>query len=89
MMALCFMLTAVFGQNRIRASFAVNDKTYDLTDFEDYMDSEGFPESYKPYLRNMHEAHPEWVFKAVHTGISWDELIENERNKPGDVKNLI
>ena len=36
MMALCFMLTAVFGQNRIRASFVVNDKTYDLTDFEDY-----------------------------------------------------
>lgn len=57
--------------------------------FEKKMDKQGFPESYKPYLRALHEEHPSWVFKANHTGISWNDLIENEKNIPGRVNNLI
>ncbi|SCW58238.1 Beta-N-acetylglucosaminidase [Eubacterium ruminantium] len=69
-------------------SVDINNATYDKTDFEQYMKSQGFPDSYKPYLREMHSKHPTWIFKAVKTGIDWNTLIENEKNKPGAVKNL-
>ncbi len=51
-----------------------------LTDeeFESKMDSEGFPESYKPYLRDMHQIHPSWVFEAFQTGLDWDTAIQKE-----------
>ena len=46
--------------------------------FESYMNSQGFPESYKPYLRTLHEQYPNWVFKSAQTGLSWDEVIRRE-----------
>ena len=57
--------------------------------FEDQMNKEGFPESYKPYLREMHAQHPSWVFKAKKTGLSWNDVMEGEKNIPGRVNNLI
>ena len=45
----------------------------------------GFPESYKPYLRELHEKYPGWVFEAFDTGLDWDTVIDNEFG----VKNLI
>lgn len=53
------------------------------------MNDQGFPESYKAQLRELHEAHPSWTFKAVQTGIDWDDLVDNERNKSGQIKNLV
>ncbi len=47
-------------------------------DFEDYLDIQGFPESYKPYLRELHEKYPNWIFEAYHTGLDWDDVIEQE-----------
>ena len=63
--------------------YAADDK------FEDQMNKEGFPESYKPYLREMHAQHPSWVFKAKKTGLSWNDVMEGEKNIPGRVNNLI
>ncbi|NLD20277.1 MAG: SH3 domain-containing protein [Clostridiales bacterium] len=48
------------------------------SDFEAYMDAQGFPESYKPGLRVMHAAHPQWVFKASKVGYSWSDVIAKE-----------
>lgn len=59
------------------------------TDFESYLTAQGFPESYKPYLRELHTLHPNWKFVAVQTGLDWNTVIENERNKQGQIKNLI
>ena len=42
------------------------------------MNQQGFPESYKPYLRTLHAAHPYWVFEAKQTGLDWSTVIENE-----------
>lgn len=56
------------------------------SDFELYLTEQGFPESYKPMLRQLHEQYPSWVFKAYHTGIDWKKAIDEE-NVPG--KNLI
>lgn len=58
-------------------------------DFEAYMTAQGFPESYKPYLRELHAKHSDWKFVAVQTGLEWSTVIENERNKQGQIKNLI
>lgn len=55
------------------------DKDYVYNeDFEKTLDSEGFPESYKSYLRKLHANHPEWVFKAQQTGIKWDDAVAKE-----------
>ena len=58
-------------------------------DFEAFLDQQGFPESYRVYLRDLHSSHPSWTFYSVQTGIDWYDLVENERNKYGQVKNLV
>lgn len=58
-------------------------------DFEAELSAEGFPESYKVYLRKLHSLYPEWKFKAIQTGIDWNTLLENEVNKTGQIKNLV
>ena len=52
-------------------------------DFETYMTSQGFPESYKPGLRALHAAHPNWVFKAVNVGCSWSTALNAETKNLG------
>lgn len=47
-------------------------------EFEAYMTTQGFPESYKAGLRALHAAHPEWVFKAVKVGYSWKDALRKE-----------
>lgn len=51
--------------------------SYD-SDFESYLNSQGFPESYKESLRTLHAEHPSWVFQAQHIGLDWNEVIDNE-----------
>ena len=46
--------------------------------FEAYLTSQGFPESYKDGLRQLHTQYPNWVFRAKNTGIDWNTAIENE-----------
>ena len=53
------------------------DYVYDQ-DFESALSAQGFPESYKYYLRQLHAAHPQWVFKAHSTGLSWTDVINKE-----------
>lgn len=47
-------------------------------DFESYMTKQGFPESYKPYLRTLHEQHPKWVFTAQKLGVDWNTALKEE-----------
>lgn len=47
-------------------------------DFESYMTKQGFPESYKPYLRKLHEQHPKWIFTAQKLGVDWDTALKEE-----------
>ena len=54
--------------------------------FEAELSAQGFPESYKEYLRQLHAAHPQWVFRAQHTGLNWSDAVEKE-SKVG--KNLV
>ena len=42
-----------------------------------YID-ENFPDSYIPYINALKEKHPNWVFKAVHTGLDWNTVLSHE-----------
>lgn len=59
------------------------------SDFETSLANEGFPESYKTLLRDLHKTHPSWQFKAVNTGLDWNTVVSNEINKAGQIKNLV
>lgn len=39
---------------------------------------ESFPESYKPYLREIAKKHPNWKFTAMYTNLDWDYVINEE-----------
>lgn len=58
-------------------------------EFEKMLEEEGFPASYKVYLRELHEQHPNWKFKALQTGLSWNVVVENEKSKQGRIRNTI
>lgn len=47
-------------------------------EFEEYLNSQGFPESYKVKLRELHKKHPTWIFIGVKSKYSWKEAIEVE-----------
>ncbi|MBR2079542.1 MAG: fibronectin type III domain-containing protein [Clostridia bacterium] len=55
------------------------------SDFE--AEIKDFPESYKPYLRELHEKYPEWSFVPMITGLTWQEVVNGEISKPTGNKN--
>lgn len=50
----------------------------DTADFEEKLEKEGFPESYKDKLRVLHELYPLWEFKADHLNYTWEEALNNQ-----------
>lgn len=65
----------------VRSDFVtLSEETAIIRDdaFEAELDKENFPESYRIYLRALHEKHPNWVFKAAHTGLDWTEVVSKE-----------
>lgn len=55
-----------------------------ITDFETQLAMEGFPESYKVLLRQLHEAHPDWKFEALQTGVTLEAATEGEKGAKCD-----
>lgn len=62
-------------------------------DFEAYLTGQGFPDSYKPYLRQLHADYPDWVFEAFHVSdmsstsnpkapLSFEKALDEEKT-PG------
>ena len=73
----------------VAATGTTNNAVAADANFEAKLSAQGFPESYKTYLRNIHAKYPNWEFTAVKTGLDWNTVVENERCKSGQVKNLI
>ncbi|MDE5965287.1 MAG: SH3 domain-containing protein [Lachnospiraceae bacterium] len=61
----------------------------DAANFEAELSAQGFPESYKTYLRKLHQSYPNWRFVAVKTGLDWNTVIQNEKNVQGSIKNTV
>ena len=46
--------------------------------FEAYLTAQRFPEDYKVALRKIHAQYPNWVFRAEHLSMNWEEALEAE-----------
>lgn len=47
---------------------------------------ENFPDSYKPYLQELKNKHPNWEFSALYTELDFNQVISNEY---GNGSNLV
>lgn len=47
--------------------------------FENKLNAEGFPESYKCKLRLIHNSYPNWIFKALKTNIEFANAVRAEQ----------
>ncbi len=56
----------------------VNNSYTTDTDFESYLTKQGFPESYKVKLRQLHAKYPNWVFVADSVDYDWNTVVKNE-----------
>lgn len=70
---------ATTGSSASTGSY-VNTPTSNMTDeqFEAYMNSQGFPDTYKTKLRELHKKHPNWGFVAYKTNISWSSALSKQ-----------
>lgn len=48
--------------------------------FEKELDAEGFPETYKKYLRTIHDEFPNWKFKSLKTGLSFPTVVRTQNS---------
>lgn len=57
------------------------EKYYSSNSKSDYTASlkgKGFPDSYIPYLLEIHARHPNWIFKAEKINLNYDDVVDNE-----------
>ena len=76
-----FYLNGSYERGYIYGGYITVDKRSDYepdADFEEYLDSQGFPDSYKDGLRQLHAQYPNWVFVADHNGKDWSDVLENQ-----------
>lgn len=64
-------------QNQLNSLSATGEQMANMTDaeFEQYLDSQGFPESYKVKLRELHKLHPTWIFKGIKSKYDWTTAL--------------
>ena len=55
-----------------------NKKKLSDKQFEKSLTAQGFPEDYKPFLRELHKNHPYWHFEARHLGLDWEYAVAGE-----------
>lgn len=48
-------------------------------EFEKKLDQEGFDETYKIWLRELHNTYPNWIFKSLKTGLDFNYAVEREK----------
>ena len=49
-------------------------------DFEAKLNAEGFDESYKKWLRELHNKYPNWTFSSLKTGIDFNQAVAEEHD---------
>ncbi len=47
-------------------------------EFDDYLNKEGFDETYKVKLKAIHKKYPNWIFKGVKTNRNWQSTVKQE-----------
>ncbi|MBR5826291.1 MAG: hypothetical protein IKY78_04305, partial [Clostridia bacterium] len=74
--ALLFSLNTVAGKN-------------DSADYDFNTVIKRFPESYRPYIEELHNKHPQWVFVPFETGLDWYETVDAQYGDEALVQNSI
>ena len=70
------------GANRQIKNLVDNIPVQDIVtdqEFENTLNNEGFPESYKRILRYLHTIHPNWQFKGMQTGEDFTYAVDREK----------
>lgn len=49
-------------------------------EFDAYLNSQGFPESYKVKLKALHKQHPTWIFKGIKTRDTWSNILSYQNS---------
>jgi beta-N-acetylglucosaminidase len=76
-----FYLDGTYTKGYVSSEYVTKDSSVSYSedsDFEAYLDEQGFPESYKDALRQLHEKYPKWIFTADYVGKDWDTVVDNE-----------
>ena len=47
-------------------------------EFEKQLDAQGFPESYRVWLRQLHQDHPSWSFSSICTGLDFSSTANTQ-----------
>ena len=68
------------GSGYARYDYISVTQVYAASDaaFEQQLNAQGFPESYKNGLRGLHQKYPNWTFTAQKTGLDWNTVISEE-----------
>ena len=67
------------GQGFIRSDFVKFPVQYQRDEaFENELNQQGFPESYKEGLRNLHAEFPSWHFQGMKTNLNWNAVLDGE-----------
>ena len=80
------------GNGYIRSDFVKFPVQYQRDEaFENALNQQGFPEAYKDGLRALHAEFPNWQFKALHTNLDWQRVLDGEMEGTGSLvdKNAI
>lgn len=63
----------------IRTDFTKESSSYTYdAEFEADISMKGFPESYKPGLRDLHANYPQWIFTLHRTGLDFNYVLDSE-----------
>lgn len=69
--------TSTVTEGKAQAAAALGS-SMSAADFEAALKAQGFPEDYKVKLRELHKLHPNWVFLACNTGVSWKDALAKQ-----------
>jgi len=74
---ICKTYTEIISQEEINDT---GNEMSQMTDeeFNAYLDSQGFDETYKTKLKELHKRYPSWVFKGVKTNRDWNTTLNQE-----------
>ena len=80
------------GQGFVRSDFIKFPVQYQRDEaFENALNQQGFPESYKDGLRSLHAEFPSWRFEGFKTNLDWNSVLDGEMEGTGSLvdKNAI
>ena len=76
-------------EERVDDTGESDTNTPEYTDYTEYLRSLGFPDSYIPYLINLHNSHPDWQFKKYTVSADFDYIVSLEYDQLGHGWSLV